>query len=232
MASSGRWAAVPVSIQLDPRALQLTAEAELFHFRAWLYSGEHGTDGVVPTSALPLLTMKLIQTAEELLEQLLSAGLCRRKRDEVVLVDYLAWNPSAALVRKKSEHGRKAAIARWAGQKQPPGDDSTDQDPDHDSDTDDASGIPTGNASGIADGNTQDGTGRDGTNPKDLDVDRGECLASEDDEVNSFDGGPLTTVSQSSSPPFGNWEDDKAQQAEVERQIGLLDSHFSASGAA
>ena len=88
MASPGRWAAIPVSYQLDPRVLSLSVEAEVFCTRAWLYAGEHCTDGLVPQSALPLLTMKLAADPAALAEELVRAGLAKRRSEGFVLSDF------------------------------------------------------------------------------------------------------------------------------------------------
>jgi len=169
-ASVGRWAAVPVSMQMDPRVMGLSPEAELLLYRTWLYVGEHTTDGDIPGSALPLLTMKMTNSSNDLLDELRQGRLVIDGKGSLkghdVLDGYLDVNPTAAQIKSRSDHGRKGAIARWAKGKPPP-----DSPP---SPGDDAVGSGTGNASGNApgidghsdgdaDGNAPHGTGRNGT---------------------------------------------------------------------
>jgi hypothetical protein len=202
--SVGRWAAVPVSTQLDPRVLQLSSDAELFYLRAWLYVGEHTTDGVIPDSAHALLGMKLATSPAELIEELTSTGLLRRRHDADLIVDYLDLNPTAAQVKKRSEHGRKAAIAKWAKVK---AEEQDAQEEDPASDGDSASGSADGIASGIdgqsneeADGNAPHGTGRDGTYVEDG-CTGGSLSSVVDDDDNDGGSIPYSSREGTSSPP-------------------------------
>ncbi len=123
--TAARWAAIPVSYQFDPRVLSLSVEAEVFCTRAWLYAADHGTDGAVPLSALPLLAMKLTAEPHGLVEELIANGIAKRKKDAVVLVDFLSVNPTAKQVEAKVQKAKKAAFARWSGTKPAPdGDES------------------------------------------------------------------------------------------------------------
>ena len=171
MASPGRWAAIPVSYQLDPRCCRCRSKQRCSARAAWLYAGEHCTDGLVPQSALPLLTMKLATDPAVLAEELIGAGLAKRRSEGFVLSDFLNWNPSARQVQKKSQKGRQAAIKRWAkvkehqevGDSEPPEGLDSDEPPELDSGTDYAPGNATGIPSGSANGNAHYETVRDET---------------------------------------------------------------------
>lgn len=223
--SVGRWAAVPVSTQLDPRVLPLSAEAELFYTRAWLYAGEHCTDGVIPPAAHSLLAMKLTMTPAALIDELSEVGLLKNRRADTIITDYLEVNPTAAQVRKKSDHGRKAAIARWAGQKATPDPDPQpgEYEPDPDANN------PSGNASGNANGNTPHGTGRDGTDSTDIGGEVGGALAVDVDKEIVDSRVPLQGDPMSSSPSE-NREDERpitpAHRREFIAAAAKLDHHF------
>jgi hypothetical protein len=214
--SVGRWAAVPVSTQLDPRVLQLSSDAELFYLRAWLYVGEHTTDGVIPDSAHALLGMKLATSPAGLIVELTATGLLRRRHDENLIVDYLDLNPTAAQVKKRSEHGRKAAIAKWAKVK---AEEQNGEEEDPSESTVTASGNAMGSPLGTneqtiedADGNAPHGTGRDGTYVEDGYVSG--SLSSVDDDDDNVAGSIPYSSREGTSP---------SEISDIERQDGLDD---------
>ena len=126
---AGRWAAVPVSLQLDPLVLGLTPAAELFYIRSWLYSADHLTDGVVPQSAWPMLVMQLDDDPGRLTDEVVHAGLARRTTaGDIKLVGYVDWNPSSSQVKHKTDIGRKNALKRWARDKGPDSEDTDEPD--------------------------------------------------------------------------------------------------------
>lgn len=144
----GRWVALPASTQMDPRSMGLSADAELFLVRSWLYAGEHSTDGAIPPSALPLLCMKLSTPADAVLDELRAAGLVvagkKAHQGQDVIDGYLDINPTATQVKKRSDHARKAAMTRWAKEKRPSDESESQGRGDAESDTSNASGSASG----------------------------------------------------------------------------------------
>jgi hypothetical protein len=96
----------------------LSTEAKLLLYEAWGYASQHSTDGAIPPSSLPLLTMGFTTPAADLLDELRAVELVipgqRAQAGQDVLADYLGINPTAQQVKKKSAQARKAALAKWS----------------------------------------------------------------------------------------------------------------------
>ena len=109
-AAMSRWVRVDTSMPTHPKFLALSDRALATWLRGLCYCGLHGTDGVVPESALSHVGGER-QSASS--RELVEAGLWVRNGGGYVVHDYLEYQQAADESERRSESARRAAQARW-----------------------------------------------------------------------------------------------------------------------
>jgi hypothetical protein len=113
----GGWVALAWRYYRDERLLEVSADAELLWGHALAFTGEQATDGRVPEAALPLLSSKLVGSAEDAAAELVAAGLwVERSVGWSFGAAWERWQPTAEQSRTDRERAAKRkALSRQFG---------------------------------------------------------------------------------------------------------------------
>lgn len=114
------WVRLDTQFASNPKILELLADNKHRAAFAWVcslaYAGAHGTDGFIPTGALPFLHARKAEATA-----LVEAGLwntCQGGWEINSWLDFQQSNHETEDRKQRlSERGRKAAAARWEKQR-------------------------------------------------------------------------------------------------------------------
>lgn len=101
---------IAVGLREHPKVIQAGDDGGWLYVCAIMWSKEHDTDGFIPAHVVPRLTG--LKRPNVVAKKLVSAGLLEEFSGGFRIHDYLNYQESA---EKRSAAGRKAAAARWSG---------------------------------------------------------------------------------------------------------------------
>ena len=100
-----------------PKVVQAGRDARDLWLAAGCYCAKELTDGVIPTSCLPLLAAEAqVSDPTALAARLVTLGLLEERDDGFLIHDYLAYNPSRAKVLAARERNARR-LAEWRAAK-------------------------------------------------------------------------------------------------------------------
>lgn len=98
------WTRISDDFPDRPAILRLSRSARMLHIEGQVYANKHGTDGRIPTVALPRITDS--DSIERDTSELIAGDLWRLDGDEWV-VDMSDQEPAAVVRGRKDEHARR-----------------------------------------------------------------------------------------------------------------------------
>lgn len=117
-----QWVRLETSFPSNPKVLELILAkkhaAIVTYVSSLAYSGAHETDGFIPKTALPF-----VHGTPKIAAVLVGVGLWDEMPTGFAIHGWEEYQPSREEAKARSNKGRKAALARWAGTKEgePPG---------------------------------------------------------------------------------------------------------------